>query len=296
MHRWRFCLPALIVLLAAATVSAQVEDNLERYSQANGEGYLKPLVQELGVSLNRGWFRSGHVPAFGLSLRIGVVAMTTPVLDEDKTFTATTEGAFKPVQSAQVPTLVGNPQSLKLSGTGGTQYAFPGGLDISSITLGVPQLTIGSLLGTSAVVRYIAVDLEDNDIGDLSLLGFGARHSISQYFPLLPIDLSLGIFLQNLKIGDDLVKLSTLHIGLQASRGFGPLAVYAGIGRDQTQAELNYTYQGGAESSAVSFEFDGDNGLQTTLGAALNLGVLFLNGDMTFGQRQAYSVGLFLGF
>jgi hypothetical protein len=145
------------------------------------------------------------------------------------------------------------------------------------------------------VVRYFANELDEEDIGDLSLIGVGLRHSISQYIPLFPVDLTIGAFWQKLKVGEELLDFEMLHLGVQASRGFGLFTLYGGIGQDQSQASIEYDYESSEGVTSLSYDFDGDNGLQFTVGAGLNLGFVFLNGDYSFGKRTAFSLGLFLG-
>ena len=200
----------LVVLWMTNTGSAQIKENLERYSEENGTGYLKPLVDGLGASMNRGWTQSAEIPVLGLRLRLSAHAMLAPVPDDDKTFAATTQGQFSPQQTAQVSTVVGSEKSTSVTGQGGTMYTFPGGFDINSLGVAVPQLTVGSLFGTEFILRYFSADLDDEDLGEFSLTGYGVRHSISQYFPLFPISLSAGFFYQNVSIGDDLLDFSTL--------------------------------------------------------------------------------------
>ena len=48
----------------------------------------------------------------------------------------------------------------------------------------------------------IAVDTGDAEFGDIGLLGFGVRHSISQYMENAPVSLAASVFYQKLKVGD----------------------------------------------------------------------------------------------
>jgi hypothetical protein len=284
-----------VMVFFQSQARAQIEENLKRYSEANGKGYIQPLVNGFGASMNRGWYESGKVSAVGLKLRISVIAMMAPVLDKDKTFMATTEGTFHPKQTVEVQTIVGSEKSTTVTGTGGTMYSFPGGLDLSMTGFAVPQLTVGSFMGTEASVRYFVAQLGDSEIGNLELVGFGIRHSLSQYLLLSPVDFSVGIFWQSVTLGEDLLKFKTLYFGAQASRPFGPLIVYGGAGFDNSSAAINYTYTDGNTTTTLDYDLDGDNGLQITAGLGLNFVLLHLNGDVTFGSRTVYTLGLSLG-
>src|SRR5205085_12029337 len=126
---------------------------------------------------------------------------------------------------------------------------------LSEFALAVPQLSIGSIAGTRAVVRYIALDVGDNEIGNFSLFGIGAQHSISQYVKLLPVDLAVGAFYQQLEIGDnDLVKVSTFAVNATGSKRFGMFEPYAGVGLDNLSMEANYTDSNTNQSVHVEFD------------------------------------------
>nr|MCK4408798.1 hypothetical protein [Candidatus Eisenbacteria bacterium] len=56
---------AVLVLLAAVPVSAQIGDQISAYSGANAEGYLEPLALAIGANLNSGLFHSAHIPLEG---------------------------------------------------------------------------------------------------------------------------------------------------------------------------------------------------------------------------------------
>lgn len=285
----------IVVLVAAQAGWGQVEENLKRYANANGEGYIQPLVSGLGVAMNRGWYSSAKIPALGLRLRLGVVAMAAPVLERDKSFTAKTEGDFYPAKEAKVSTVVGKETAVVAVGSGGSVYYFPGGLNMNVTAVAVPQLTVGAILGTELIARYIATDLGDSDLGQLSLAGVGVRHSVSQYIPLFPINVSIGAFWQKIKVKEDMLVFSNLHYGVQASKGLGLLTIYAGAGYDKSTASVKYEYSGEGDPVKLEYDMKGDDGLQMTVGVGLNMLILHLSGDYTFGQRQAISVSAAVG-
>ncbi|MBN2355485.1 hypothetical protein JXO59_05190 [candidate division KSB1 bacterium] len=285
----------IVILLFSTLLYGQIEENLERYSGDNGKKYIKPLVDGLGVSMNRGWYGTAKIPGVGLRIRLGVVAMVAPVLDRDKTFEATTQGDFHPVQTVDAPTVVGSEESVTVIGTGGTQYVFPGGLEMNATAFATPQLTIGCVYGTELMLRYFMAELGDSEIGKLSLTGIGLRHSIDQYIPLSPVHLAVGVFWQKIELGDELLSFSTLHIGAQVSRSFGLFELYGGIGYDNSSVKLQYSYNTGSEDLDIDLDMDGDNGLQVTAGFGFNLFILHISGDCTIGTRTAYCLSTSIG-
>ena len=131
---------------------------------------------------------------------VGVVTFVAFISDKRKTFTATTEGDFTPVKTAEVSTLFGPTDPVEVTGDAGTVYVFPGGLNVSMLPFAVPQLTLGSVFGTDLTVRYFAYSTNE-DIGKLNLFSWGLRHSISQYVPVLPLDLAVDFYSQQFRLG-----------------------------------------------------------------------------------------------
>ena len=299
MHRKHFKV-LLIVVLFSLFISlpawSQIEDNLKRYTGSNAEGYMKPIVNGLAANMNRGWYQSAKIPTMGLRLRVGLVAMIAPIPDDDKTFTATTEGSFNPAQEAQASTVVGSEEAVMVTGTGGSVYAFPGGLNMNATAFAVPQVTVG-LMGSEAIVRFFKADLGDSDLGSLQVLGLGIRHSISQYLFMFPIDISAGFFWQDISVDEDLLKMNAIHYGVQASKGFGLLTLYGGLGFDSGSAKLKYNFQDVNTNTQLPVEMDinGDSGMEITAGLGLNMALLHLTADATFGNRTAFALGLALG-
>ncbi len=162
-----------------------LNDFVSKYSSANGSGYMQPLADAFGADLNSGLYQTANIPLRGFHLNLSFMLMGAPITDSRKTFSAKTEGFFAPAIIASAPTVFGSTSGKTVAGNAGTAYAFPGGLDMSIFTIGVPQITVGSFYGTEATVRFFQAKVGDN-IGQLQLWGIGVRHSISQYFKKLP--------------------------------------------------------------------------------------------------------------
>ena len=62
-----------------------------------------------------------------------------------------------PIQ--QAPTVIGDGGAVAQSGQGGATQYYPGGFDIDQFTFAAPQLTVGNVMGTRAVVRWWTVKL-----------------------------------------------------------------------------------------------------------------------------------------
>ncbi len=292
---------ALLVLIMAAPAAAQIEDQLSAYTGDNATGFLQPLADSFGANLNDGWFHSGKVPAFGPHFAFEVRVMSVKFGSDDETFQAVTEG-FVTETTVEAPTIIGPTDAVVATDpVTNAQFILPGGLDLSSFSLAVPQIRIGAFAGTEAIIRYFAIDTGDSEIGDISLFGIGGRHSVSQYLsPLFPVDIAVGFMWQNFKVGensggDELLSTDALSIGVQASKAMGPIQPYAGFGFDSYSMDVQYDADAGGAENLIDLEFESSSTAHLTLGAALDLWLFNINGEYNVADQNSFSVGLALG-
>jgi hypothetical protein len=192
-----------------------------------------------------------------------------------------------------------------VDGVGDTQFAFPGGLDLSSFALAAPQLRLGALYGTEVIFRYLAADVSDDEFGKVSLFGFGAQHSISQYLEEgLPLDLSAGFFWQTYSLGEnraggDLIKGSALTIGAQGSKRFGMPDIYVepygGLSIDTHSMDVSYESEASGEPSDITLAMDSGTNLHLTLGAQFRVYYIGGYADIGFAGKSTFSFGLIFG-
>ena len=250
-----------------------LEDNVSTFTSANGSLYLQPLADAFGANLNSGFAYDAHIPKAGLNVRVGVKLMGALISDDQKTFMSVAE---EDVQANQtLPTVFGGEEPVEVVDIG----ASIGGVwETGMVPLIVPQLTVGSFMGTEVTLRWFEYEV-DESIGRIDLLGYGGRHSISQYLPLCPVDIALAFFKQSLKVGD-LVDASATSFGIQASKGFGILSVYGGFAYESASLDISYSYEGDNETTQIVFELDSANSTRMTLGLALNLTLLKIHADV----------------
>jgi len=294
-------LPALWVSPASAQDDAggggnQIEDNLSSYTGANATGYLGPLRDALGSTLNSGLYMYGGVPSGGLHARLDIRGMLVSFGDDDRTFRAVTESYFGEPQYTTAPTVVGSERAVLLTDpiTGAT-FTFPGGLNIDRLPLAAPQLTVGAIMSTEFIGRYFAVNAGDSDIGHIKLVGFGARHGISNHFPGLPIDVSVMGFWQNLKLGDKLMDATMVTFGAQAGKDLGLVAAYGGLSYDSIKMKVTYESNISGQKKDQVVDFGTKSTAHLTLGATLHLGFLSLNGELNKAAQTSFGFGLGLG-
>lgn len=292
---------ALAAVLAAAgsPAAAQIGDQLSAYTGENAEGYLKPLVDAIGTDLNGGLFHTARIPVSGFHISLETPVVAVLFADEDVTFEAVTEGDFSPEQTVDAPTIIGSGEALIVPGDEATSFAFPGGFDLNSFALAVPQLRIGSYMGTEALVRYIAINTGDVEIGNISLMGFGLRHNINQYFgPEFPVDLAGGFFWQSFKLGDGLLEANAMSFGVQASKRYGTTAAiepYMGVSLDSFGMDVSYESESSGEPEQVDFSFESETSARLTLGLSMSYSVVNANAEYTVAGQSGFSFGLSFG-
>jgi len=132
--------------------------------------------------MNSGLFYSAQIKKKGFQLYAGLVTMTALISNDQKTFTAKTEEMFYPPATTKAPTIFSSTEGAAVEGTGGTAYVFPGGFSMNALPVAVPQISIGSFMGTEASFRFIDIELDEN-LGSLNLTGFGIRHSFLWKLP-----------------------------------------------------------------------------------------------------------------
>jgi len=293
-----------MALLCSGIVCGQsIEDYLSKYTQENGTKYLQPFADAFSADLNSGLFHNAKVKKKGFHLYIGVVGQVAVIPSSAKHFQAYTESDLYPPQGPySVPTVFGPSEGVivPVEGTGGLlEYAFPGGFDIDYMPLAMPQITIGSVFGTDFTARYASVSV--TDVGKIKVFGWGLRHSIDQYFQVLPVDLTLGYYNQSFKIGEYMDATANI-VNLQTSFSIPVITFYGGLGYENSKVHVEYTYEGSEISGTsvepgdqVTFDMEGANSIRFTVGMTLNLGPVKINGDYNMAKQNTFAVGIGIG-
>lgn len=305
LHRTGGIPVAAAMLLLAPGVSRgddAVQSQISVYTGANAQGYLQPLANAFGAALNSAYAYSAYIPTASFRISLEVPVMGVFFEDSDRTFPATTESGFLPETEEDAPTVVGPGEAVTVPGQGGTQFTFPGGLDLNSFGLAVPQLRVGALAGTEAVLRWVAYEQSDSDLGRVALFGIGGRHSLSQYMGATPmLDLAVGMMYQTFKIGendagDDFISTSAFSLQVQASKraplGFLTFEPYAAVAWENMNVDLAYEDENGVP---VEVSLEGENDMRFTIGAGFNFVAGHLFADYSFANTNNFSFGLALG-
>lgn len=176
----------------------------------------------------------------------------------------------------------------------------------SKLPTGAPQLKIGTLFGTRAIIRLVPEIKVGDSLGTFSYFGFGLEHNLGYFLESftgpLPVDITVGFLAQSAKL-DKTSEFSVSSYGLNVSYKFGLLGwmdvtPYAGFMLESTKLSVNVSQKidtpNGVETATVAFDVEGENKSRFTIGA--NLRLLFLNFNIEYAAAKAGSLSAGLMF
>lgn len=287
---------ACFTVTSAAAQTTDLENTLIQYNAASVQGYIKPIADLFGTNINAGFYHSAAIPVVGLHLEVALIGMGAVVGDDQKTYLANAPSGFDP-QTFTTATIFGGKGVTVTDAATGFQYRGSDGiLNATLFPLAVPQLSIGYFYGTEGVIRFITTPSLSNDkFPETTLFGIGARHSISQYIPLAPIDIAAGVFYNSFTVGD-LIDFTSIAVSAQASKSFAIVTLYGGLQWENSTMNLKFTSSDpNATAPLVDLDFDGDNSFRVTIGSQLSLGFIKLFADANFGSILNFSGGVGIG-
>ncbi len=290
------CLAVLLLAVTSLAVSqSDLENNLKQMGSSTVTGYIQPVTNTFGADMHSGYFHAADIEKFGFHLRLDFVAMGAAVSDDQKTFDAPIPAGYG-TGTVKAPTVFGGSGA----GTEVTNGVFskrlvPDGVfNINYMPLIVPQITIGNVYGTQATVRFLPIpEIENGKIPKITLWGVGVRHNISQYVPLVPVDLSAGVYFNSFTFGD-LISFKGVAIDGQVSKSFSILTLYGGLQWENSSMQLTYLPTSVTEQS-VDISMDGTNHFRFIAGLDLGLGPIHIFGDANLGSVTVFSAGIGFG-
>ena len=285
---------SLLTGFSTGVLAQDIEELLSKYTQGNGMNYLQPLADAAGADFNTGLFHGGAIRKMGFQLYIGITMPVALIPEKHKYFTGLPEGFFEPKNPEEVPTIFGPSETVIVDGDGGTQYAFPAGINMDYLPMPMAHLTVGSVFGTDATFRFLSTSTNE-ELGRLNLFSFGLRHSITQYLPGFPVDIAAGIYNQYFKLGT-IVDARTWLFNLQGSYDVSIFTFYGALGYERSNLGIEYSFTGNGDETVVNFDLRGSNSVRLTAGVTFNFGPVKLNADYNLANQSVVSVGLGIGF
>lgn len=325
---------------AATFIQAGIKD-----ASSLTKSYLSPFADAFGSSLNSGWYNTAKPHKLG-RFDLTLTFATAFVPSDAETYTITdadlTNFRLADPSDNQASTFFGSKDSgpkLYLTATNPITMQeeivdsinAPGGIDFSIVPVPVANLSVGLIKKTEVMIRYIpTTSLVAGDFdGEISLLGFGVKHDINQYIPVLdklPFDMSVMFGYTRLNFDIDVnvdpqyndpsntnydnqqitLETTSLTGRLLLSKKIALLTVYGGIGFNSSETEVvlagNYPITtlnettGQPESTPIAdpVNFSTDvGGFVSNLGARVKFLIFTIHADYTYTTNyDNLSVGL----
>lgn len=315
-----------IAILSGSVAAQDLPLNLSSVSSEYSRLYVAPLVDAYGANINAGLFHSakvggGIIPKVDIYVGVKVFGALLPS-DRSLSLSYQTEEVFiGPDGSRYVvpvvydienaPTVFGETEggqvtaSASFTTTDGTvinetasMSVLPGLINTPVAPLVVPQVGLGSVAGTDILVRYLPTVSTDT-YGKISFRGFGVRHSISQYLPVFPANLSAQFVYQRFSVEDasehQTVLANAWAGNVAISKSLAVLTVYGGLQVEKTHVEVDYAYDTGIPelgTQEIRFAEDAQNRFRVIAGVTLTPGPLQVNVDYAVGAMNTVSAGI----
>jgi hypothetical protein len=279
-----------------ARAESELEKILKQYSDETVKGYIQPLADLLGANMHSGFYHSARIATSSPYFSFQIISMASVVTDETKYYDAPTPAGFDPATFRTATVFGGDGALVKHNTIPGLEYRGSSGVfNTSLFFLGVPQITIGGFAGTEVLGRFMYIpELATGKFPQTTLWSAGARHSISQYFPTLPLDIAVGGFYSSID-GGDIIDFKGYALTAHASKTLEVLTLYGGLAYEHGTMKLKYVSTDLSSSPLVDVSMDGAQTFRFTLGAGLTLGPVTLFADANFGSVTAFSAGIGFG-
>lgn len=283
----------LLFLATTGYAQSDLEKTLQQFNATDVKGYIQPLADLFGANMNAGMFNSAEIAKNGFHLSLEIVGMGSVVGDNQKNYTLNAPAGFNPATFSTATMFGGRRDSVVDTKTNLKYFGIADGFVNTSIfPLAAPQLTIGDIYGTRAIIRLIATP-SIKAFPSATLWGIGLQHSISQYVPAIPVDVAAHVFFSQFRFGD-LVDFSGTSIGVEASKSLSILRVHGGLAWEKSSMEVKYTPVN-TTIPAVDITMDGANTFRATIGLGLHIVFFSVFADANFGSITNFSAGIGFG-
>ncbi len=165
-----------------------------------------------------------------------------------------------------------------------------------------PQISIGTLFGTQATVRYLPEREIQPGMGKFKYFGYGIQHNPAIWLPFgLPFDVGLNYFTQTMDVGSTLnIKASGYGINVSKQLGLRALNItpYAGFLIEDATMRVTYDYTvqtpGGLVTDKIDFDLPTENKSRVNIGINVRFVLLNVNVDYNIGKYNSITAGIFL--
>ncbi len=202
-------------------------------------------------------------------------------------------------------TVTASGQSFTVGGetinvTDGDGNTITGLIDSGIFPTVAPQLSLGTVYGTQATIRYLPPISIADEVGDLKYFGFGIQHNPAVWFANeLPVNFSISYFTQKVEI-EEAMEVTTDAYGLQVSKTFrsgtASFTPYVGYLRESANMAVDYDFELNGIPANLSFDLEGENSDRFIVGTGLSLLGLNIFADYNFSEVSSFNFSLMYGF
>lgn len=200
----------------------------------NGSKYLAPLNEVYSSFMNAGVFP--RLSEEGFHIKLGLHVSRISYNSNLTSYSGNTEG-LPANTTTEAPTILGANIPLTIESSGDS-YTFPAGAGVENITLAIPELYIGTLVGTDIYGRYITFPTE-GDLGSIELYGGGIRHDFGRYFLPEYMKWHLAYNYHMFSLGDNIKstnQYALTQLGFQLNR----IGFYGLFGYELSEMSIQY--------------------------------------------------------
>lgn len=296
---------------AAGRASAQDLDAvLREVGESYARGYLAPLVSAVGAAQLTGLATTAAIPSGRLHVAIGARFVTVNIDRRDQTFRQVhevilDEGAGylpdDPLYGGRAMFVSEGPTVFGDEHAAGRLTAYVDGLPIRAEEtiegllqtewpfLAVPEVSLAGPAHLRASVRWLP--RLKFGVVTVALAGAGLTYGLSDLLPDLPVDLAVGAFRQRITV-DQALEADATSLFLTASRDLGHLTAYGGVALENSDFDIDYTYEGQDLHERIHFTMEGRQTHRLSAGLTLRGLGPQLNLEAGFGTMTTLSTGL----
>ena len=322
-----------LLIISTDLHSQDLSANLSTVAGQYAQSYLQPFIDVYGAGVNSGFFNTVKLNSNSdskLTITLSVKSMGSFVPSNSKTFSAVynTSTSYDTLGQTYIvnatatvknaPTIFGSSNkgtvTTNISDTivvGGV-FHYPihrtrvdqtfGGLVTTDVApFLVPQLDIGTVLGTQFMLRWIP-PVQIGNYGTTNFFGIGLRHNLSQYIGGIPFNLAGGFYYQNFSMkdtaGNQFINSTAVAANLQISKNLGLIELYGAFQYESSSLNAAYAYISSSSGQNpnytvnVNFNIKGKNTLRILGGASLSTGGFFINADFNLASTNTFTFGI----
>jgi hypothetical protein len=207
--------------------------------------------------------------------------------------------------TGEVPTVLGETDppggELVVRDQGGQEVlsapAPQGLVDTPIAPLVIPQVGVGSVVGTDVQLRYFPkseLSLAGSSYGSVGVFGLAVRHDLDQWVPApLPFNVAVQGAWNQFSLENELgpgatqevLDASGWAVNLQASKGLplAPITFYGGLQYETFDVDYDYTLQNVGD---ISLSQTAENNVRGLVGVTFTAAVVRINADYAIGDAH----------